>query len=310
MINIGIVGANDISKKHIIKIAEMSEFNLVGFFEQDDADASSLINQFGKLTRFNSYEDLIKHTEAVDILTPVGSHYAYASSALRNMKHVFVKQVISENLYEARELNQLANEANVQLYVSHHEKFHPNYQLLKKLLVDPFYIESFRFDKNILNRSLENLVFDLLLNELKLVLNIVNGKIRKVRATGACLHNNVVDFINVRIEFDNGCILNMVCGNFESDQQNQLRFFQKNKTYSLNLDSFMLSVLNTTEPESDAQLLNITKNISVQDTIKKELAYFAHSISGNALNLRTHYDNFQTLEVAHEIIQKLKINKR
>ncbi|MFN4082877.1 MAG: Gfo/Idh/MocA family protein [Bacteroidia bacterium] len=309
MINIGIVGANDLSKKHINKLIDMKEFNVVGFFEKDDDGAEHLSKSF-KINRFHSFENLLNHTDAIDILTPVGSHYQYASEAIRNMRHVMVKQVISENLYEARELNQLADEANVQLHVSHHEKFHPNYQLLKKLLVDPFYIESFRFDANILNYSIENMVFDLLLNELKLVLNIVNGNIRKVRATGACLHHNYVDFINVRLEFDNGCILNMVCGNFKSEQKNQLRFFQKNKTYALNLDNFKLSVLNTSEPEADEQLLNNSKKNGSDDTIKKELVYFAQSISGNALNLRTHYDNFQTLEVAHEIIQKLKINKR
>lgn len=309
MIKIGLIGANEVSKKHISKLTELNEFKLVGFYDNDDAGAAYILNDFNT-TRFDSYTDLIKHTDAVDILSPVGTHYHYANNALRNIKHVFVKQVLSENLNEARELNQLAEEANVQLYVSHHEKFHPNYQLLKKLLVDPFYIESFKFEKNIINYSLENMVYDLLLNELKLVLNIVSGNIRKVRATGACLHNSFVDFINVRIEFDNGCILNMVCGNFESDQTNHLRFFQRNKTYALNLNNFKLTVLNTSEPEADEQLLNSVKKSISDDTIKRELAYFAQSISGNALKLRTNYDNFQTLEVANEIIQKLKVNKR
>jgi len=44
--------------------------------------------------------------------------------------------------------------------------------------------------------------------------------------------------------------------------------------------------------------------------IKRELSYFADSISNQSLNLRTHYDNYQTLEVAHQIIDKLNINKR
>lgn len=309
MINIGIVGANELSKKHISKLADMKEFNIVGFYERDDSGAEVLLNKH-PIKRFDSYDELIKKSDAIDILTPVGTHFQYASEAIRNMRHVLLKQVISENLYEAKTLNKLADEANVQLYVSHHEKFHPNYQLLKKLLVDPFYIESYKFDANVLNYSIENMVFDLLLNELKLILNIVNGNIRKVRATGACLHHSFVDFINVRLEFDNGCILNMVCGNFHSDQSNQLRFYQKNKTYVLNLDNFKLSVLNVSEPEADEQLINHSKKPVADDTIKKELAFFAQSISGNALNLRTHYDNYQSLEIAHEIIQKLKINKR
>lgn len=309
MINIGIVGANETSKRHIEKLIELKEFKLVGFYDHDPASANLIEEKYG-VQRFDDYLDMVKKVDAVDILTPVGSHYQFVSNAIRNCRHVFVKQVLSENLEEAKELNQLADEANIQLYVSHHEKFHPNYQMLKRLLDQPFYIESSRFDPNVLNYSSENMVFDLLLNELELVLYLVKAKVKKVRATGACLHHSHVDFINARIEFDNGCVLNMVCGNFESEQKNSIRFFQKNRTYNLNLDNFKISMLNSSVPENTEHELNMAKSKNISDMIKRELSFFANSISNHSLNLRTHYDNFQTLEVAHEIIDKLNINKR
>ncbi|MBU3663263.1 MAG: Gfo/Idh/MocA family oxidoreductase, partial [Bacteroidetes bacterium] len=163
MIQIGIAGANEFSKKHIEKLKELKEFDLVGFYDHDCSSAS-IIQEKYNLIRFDSYEDMINRVEAVDILTPVGSHYQFVGSAIRKCKHVFVKQVLSENLEEAKELHNLADEANIHLYVSHHEKFHPNYQMLKRLLDNPFYIESARFDESILNYSPENLVFDMLLN--------------------------------------------------------------------------------------------------------------------------------------------------
>ncbi|MBC7383218.1 MAG: Gfo/Idh/MocA family oxidoreductase [Bacteroidia bacterium] len=309
MINIGIVGASETSKRHIEKLLELKEFRLVGFYDHDCASAGLIEKQYN-LQRFDSYTDLLQKADAIDIQTPVGTHYQFASSAIRNLRHVFVKQVLSENLEEAKELNQLADEANIHLYVSHHEKFHPNYQLLKRLLDNPFYIESARFEPNLINYSPENLVFDLLVNELELILNIVKANVKRIRATGACLHHSHVDFINARIEFDNGCILNMVCGNFESEQKNKIRFFQKNRTYSFNLDTFKISMLNSSKPENSEHELNTAKYINVPDMIKRELLFFANSISNHSLNLRTHYDNFQTLEVAHEIIDKLNINKR
>jgi len=310
MINISIVGANDLSKKHIEKLREIDDYNIAGFYDQDDSSAEWLEKTF-EIPRFLSYDELINKSDAIDILSPVGTHYSFASKAIRNLRHVFIKQVLSENLLEARELNSLADEANIQLYVSHHEKFHPNYQLLKKLLNNPFYIESTKFDPNILNYSVENLVFDLLLNELELVLNIVKSKVRKIRASGASLHNSYVDFINVRIEFDNGCVFNMVSGNFESEQKNEIKFFQRNKTYSLNLDNFVLTVLNSSsESNEESEDVKKYKSKNMSDMIKRELEYFASSITNHSLNLRSHYDNYQLLEVAHEIIEKLNINKR
>jgi predicted dehydrogenase len=140
MIKIGIVGANEISKKHIEKISEMKDFQLVGFYDHDDESAKAIESNFG-INRFLNYNDLLTHTDAIDVLSPVGSHYNYVSGAIRKIRHVFVDKVLSENLDEAKELNSLAEEANIQLYVSRYEKFHPNYQWLKKLADNPFYIE-------------------------------------------------------------------------------------------------------------------------------------------------------------------------
>jgi predicted dehydrogenase len=312
MIKIGIVGANEISKKHIEKISEMKDFQLVGFYDHDDESAKLIENNFG-INRFLNYNDLLTHTDAIDVLSPVGSHYNYVSGAIRKIRHVFVDKVLSENLDEAKELNSLAEEANIQLYVSRYEKFHPNYQWLKKLADNPFYIESAKFDPNIINLSPEDLVFELLLNELDLVLSIVKARVMRVRATGACLHSNTIDFINVRIEFDNGCIYNIVGGSFKSDQKNKIRFFQKNKTYSLDLNNFKITFLNNSAEDKELvvkeELLKASgKNPT--EMIKRELEHFAGSILNHTLNLRTHHDNFQLLELAHEIIDKLKINKR
>ena len=234
MIQIGIAGANELSKKHIEKILEIKDFRLVGFYDHDEQSSEYIRNTFG-LKKFDSYADLLANTQAIDILSPVGTHYKYALKAIESCRHVFVDKVLSENLDEAKELANLAYEANIQLHVSRYERFHPNFQLLKKLLNNPLYIESSKFDQHVINLSPEDLVFDLLLNELELVLNIVKANVLKVRTTAACMHSDTIDFINVRLEFDNGCVYNMVGGSFKSEQRNKIRFFQKNKTYGFDL---------------------------------------------------------------------------
>ncbi len=40
MINIGIVGANETSKRHIEKLIELKEFKLVGLYDHDEASAN------------------------------------------------------------------------------------------------------------------------------------------------------------------------------------------------------------------------------------------------------------------------------
>jgi hypothetical protein len=273
MIKIAVVGANEKSKKQIEKLLEIKEFNLVGFYDHDE-ESSRLLESTCSISRFDDFDDLIRRADAISILSPVGTHYQYASSAIRNLKHVFVKQ------------------------------------LLKRLVDQPFYIESSRFDANVINYSTENLVFDLLITDLELVMNMVKSKVMRVRATGACLHSSLVDFINVRIEFANGCVFIMVCGNFESEQGNKISFFQKNQTFGIDLETFKISMSNSSVPDNQEQVLKTAKSKKAPDMIKRELEYFAQSINNHALQLRTHSDNFETLEVAHAIIDKLNITKR
>jgi predicted dehydrogenase len=311
MIQIGIAGANELSKKHIEKILEIKDFRLVGFYDHDEQSSEYISNTFG-LKKFDSYADLLANTQAIDILSPVGTHYKYALKAIESCRHVFVDKVLSENLDEAKELANLAYEANIQLHVSRYERFHPNFQLLKKLLNNPLYIESSKFDQHIINLSPEDLVFDLLLNELELVLNIVKANVLKVRTTAACMHSDTVDFINVRLEFDNGCVYNMVGGSFKSEQRNKIRFFQKNKTYGFDLTNFRISLLNSSDEVNEAQEEQILRNTgkNTNEMIKRELEYFAQNITHQSLQLRTYYDNYQAIEVAHRIIADLQKHKR
>ena len=311
MIQIGIAGANELSKKHIEKILEIKDFRLVGFYDHDEQSSEYISNTFG-LKKFDSYADLLANTQAIDILSPVGTHYKYALKAIESCRHVFVDKVLSENLDEAKELANLAYEANIQLHVSRYDRFHPNFQLLKKLLNNPLYIESSKFDQHVINFSPEDLVFDLLLNELELVLNIVKANVLKVRTTAACMHSDTVDFINVRLEFDNGCVYNMVGGSFKSEQRNKIRFFQKNKTYGFDLTNFRISLLNSSDEINEAQEEQILRNTgkNTNEMIKRELEYFAQNITHQSLQLRTYYDNYQAIEVAHRIIADLQKHNR
>jgi len=311
MIQIGIAGANELSKKHIEKILEINDFRLVGFYDHDEQSSNYISDTFG-LKKFKSYADLLANTQAIDILSPVGTHYKYALKAIESCRHVFVDKVLSENLDEAKELANLAYEANIQLHVSRYERFHPNFQLLKKLLNSPLYIESSKFDQHVINLSPEDLVFDLLLNELELVLNIVKANVLKVRSTAACMHSDTIDFINVRLEFDNGCVYNMVGGSFKSEQRNKIRFFQKNKTYGFDLTNFRISLLNSSDEINEAQEEQILRNSgkNTNEMIKRELEYFAQNITHQSLRLRTYYDNYQAIEVAHRIIADLQKHKR
>ena len=50
MIKIGIVGANELSKRHISRFAEIPEFELVGLFDHNEENAKSITEENTSVT--------------------------------------------------------------------------------------------------------------------------------------------------------------------------------------------------------------------------------------------------------------------
>ena len=303
MIKIGIVGANDLSKRHISRLAEIPEFELVGVFDHNEENAKSITQNSG-LTYFNKFDDLMNLVDAVDILSPVGTHYKYASNAIMHSKHVLLNGLISEDIREARSLNELAIEANVNLKILHEERLHPELRTFKKYVKKPYYVECKRLKNKVLSISNDSLVFGMLLHDIDLLTTLIGSNIRKVVANGASLFNSFTDFLNVRLEFENGCVANVNCGNFDSEDEDCIKVYQKNEMLTLNFADFQIRKLIKNEEGIYSESIVNSKQKN-QDVIKIELQQFAYTIINRQKVSSEVYQSYQSLRIAHQVIEKL-----
>jgi predicted dehydrogenase len=85
MLKIGIFGAGHLGKIHIQQWKEIEGIELVGFFDPNDENAASAIEQY-QVKRFNSESELLEACTAVDIVTNTTTHYEIAkrSQKLKN----------------------------------------------------------------------------------------------------------------------------------------------------------------------------------------------------------------------------------
>lgn len=303
MIRIGIVGANELSRRHISRFTEIPEFELVGLFDTDADNARQFSDQCG-VRHFNDLGLLMDVVDAIDILSPVGTHYKYASSAIMQSKHVLLNGLISEDIREARMLNELAIEANVNLKVLHEEKLHPELRTFKKMVKKPYYVECKRMKNKVLSISNDSMVFGILLHDIDLITALVGSNVRKVVANGASLFNAYTDFLNVRLEFENGCVVNVNCGNFDSPDEDCIKVYQKNELLTLNLADYQIRKLvkNDEGIYTEAAVNAKSKNM---DVIKLELQHFAESIINRQKMTHEVYQSYQSLRIAHQVIEKL-----
>jgi predicted dehydrogenase len=303
MIRIGIVGANELSKRHISRFAEIPEFEFVGLFDHNPDNAKGIAEECG-VKYFTDLALLMDVVDAVDILSPVGTHYKYASTAIMQSKHVLLNGLISEDIREARSLNELAIEANVNLKILHEEKLHPELRTFKKMIKKPYYIECKRFKNKILSISNDSLVFGMLLHDIDLLITLVGSNVRKVVANGASLFNTYTDFLNVRLEFENGCVANVNCGNFDSVDEDCIKVYQKNESLTLSLDDYQIKKL-IKDDEGVYTETPVNAKSKKLDVIKLELQQFAQSIINRQKMTHEVYQSYQSLRIAHQVIEKL-----
>lgn len=321
MLKIGVLGAGHLGKIHLTCIREIPHFSLVGFHDPDETIAQQVAEEYA-IHAFPSLEELIERSDVVDIVTPTVSHFACASLALKQSKHVFIEKPVVATPAEAMELMKIANEASVNVQVGHVERFNPAFLAASPYIQHPMFIETHRLSPFNPRGTDVPVVLDLMIHDLDIVLSVVRSNIRKINASGVPILSNTPDIANARIEFDNGCVANLTASRISMKKMRKTRFFQRDAYIAVDfLDKTLeiirlqdvdpsktnpLSMIIDLGPGKGSRELFIEKpEIKPLNAIQYELEMFALSIVNNTNPPVTIVDGYNALELAHRIIDKI-----
>lgn len=324
MLKIGVLGAGHLGKIHIRLILELKdEFELVGFYDSDDITAKAVQEMFN-IRRFESYSELIDSVDAIDIVTPTLSHFELASYVLRKSKHVFIEKPITETVDEARSLMVLAREANVKVQVGHVERFNPAFQAAVPYFNKPMFIETHRLAQFNPRGTDVPVVLDLMIHDLDIILSVVKSGVKRISASGVSVVSDTPDITNARIEFDNGCVANLTASRISMKNMRKSRFFQKDAYISVDFLTKELEVVRMEDVQGEPNPLDVIfdlgegkpikkiffdkPEIGEINAIKEELQAFSQAILNDTTPLVSIEDGFRALDVAHKILDKLKLS--
>jgi len=96
MLNIGVLGAGHLGKIHLRLLKQSEKYNLVGFYDADEANGKKVEAEFG-YTFFSSIDALIDAVDVVDIVTPTLSHYDCAKQAIL-IRRIWLLKMILKHL--------------------------------------------------------------------------------------------------------------------------------------------------------------------------------------------------------------------
>lgn len=317
MLRVGIMGVGHLGKFHLNNWKEIEGVIIAGFYDPNDATAADVISKY-QLKRFDSVDELLAVSDAVDIIAPTSYHFELCKAAITNGKHVFVEKPLANTMNEARELVKLTKEANIKFQVGHVERFNPAFLALKERKLEPMFIEVHRLAQFNPRGTDVSVILDLMIHDIDIILSLVNSNVRSISANGVAVMSDTPDIANVRIEFDNKCVANLTSSRISMKKMRKMRLFQKDAYIGIDFLEKKTEIIKLNSPDDknvftfDIETNSGKKTIAIANpivedgnAIKLELTAFYNAIVNNTETLVTVFDGFRAMDVAHQILEKI-----
>jgi predicted dehydrogenase len=316
MLKIGVLGAGHLGKIHIKCIKQIDRYELVGFYDPDQATAKAVEEELG-VRCFATIEALIDAVEVVDIVTPTVQHFECASKALQRRRHVFIEKPIVATPDEASKLMKLADEAGVKVQVGHVERFNPAFIAAEPYIKAPKFVEAHRLALFNPRGTDVPVVLDLMVHDLDILFTIINSPVKHVSACGVAIVSPTPDITNARIEFENGSVANLTASRISLKNMRKTRIFQDDAYITVDFLDKKTEIARIHDHEVTGYPYSLTldlpggatKQITLErpeihplNAIQTELESFYDSIIHNTVPVVSIEDGVKVLNLAYEII--------
>lgn len=322
MLKVGLFGVGHLGKFHLANWQQISGVEVVGFYDPSDKAAQEVSEKF-QLARFVDPERLMDVIDAADIVAPTNYHFELCKKAIRKGKHVFVEKPLANTMEEARELMKLSKESNIKMQVGHVERFNPAFLALENINLNPMFIEVHRLAQFNPRGTEVSVILDLMIHDIDIILSLVKSEVRYIAANGVNVMTETPDIANVRMEFHNGCVANLTSSRISMKKMRKMRLFQKDAYIGVDFLEKKTEIIRLKTPEDiDSFTFDVdmpaggTKTIAVTNpvvkdvnAIKMELEKFRDAIINNTPTVVSGLDGYRAMDVAHQILQKIKTNK-
>ena len=306
---VAVVGVGHLGRHHARILSALPSVTLTAVADINGARATEVAASSGA-TAVADWRALPGHVDAVTIATPTESHAEIAAAFLAAGTPVLVEKPMTRTLAEADRLIAQAQSAAVCLAVGHTERFNPAVATVRSLLREPRFIEVHRLG-TFPERSLDiDVVFDLMIHDLDLVLDIVGAEVSAIEAVGVPVLTPRVDIANVRLRFANGCIANLTASRISRDRVRKIRFFQRSAYLSVDYatqeaEQWRLVPRPGQPPAIEGGKLDVTR----EEPLKRELEDFVAAVKNHRPPAVTGDQGRAALALAARVIERMEMSE-
>ncbi len=229
---VGVVGVGRMGEYHVGVLSEMREADLVGVVDSSEERAKTISERYN-VPYFGDYKDLFDKADVAVVAVPTSLHYSIGKEFLKAGIHVLLEKPCADDLAQARELFDIADEKNITLHIGHVERFNGAVQELFKIVKDPIYIECRRMSPFASRMKDDGVVLDVMIHDIDIILNLIKSEVSNINVVGSSVFSGRDDLVNAQIEFENGCVANILASRASQNKVRTLEVTQKDSSVLL-----------------------------------------------------------------------------
>jgi predicted dehydrogenase len=327
-----VIGVGALGRHHARIVSQLPGVELVAVADPNKTQGEK-VAEAAKTKWVADHRLLIDEVDAVTIAVPTGFHFRVAIDFLENGIHSLVEKPLAADLAEAGQLVQLADRTGATLQVGHVERFNPAFQLLKEKCDSPRYIRSERLSPFSFRSTDIGVVHDMLIHDLDLILSLVPAPVVRVEAFGVSLMGEHEDVVQVRLNFENGCLADLSASRIHPTTRRATTIWTDTRCFNIDFGSREVTTYSPSDrlrhglspveqarlPGADIEklkqevfgsLIEVQQEVPApQDALTAEIAEFVECVRTGSAPTVTGSVALESLAVAERILGVLTIQR-
>lgn len=180
---VGIIGTGTMGKNHARVYSELKGVEDIYVFDLNKNNVSEM-RKSGFIV-CDSMNELLDYVEAVSICVPTKHHLDVAKAAIEKNVHCLIEKPLTMSAEEGRKLLNFLKNKNLIVGVGHIERFNPIVNEIRKMAVNPFFVEMRRHNPLSSRITDSSVVEDLMIHDIDIVFNVLfNMQDYKIYSSG------------------------------------------------------------------------------------------------------------------------------
>jgi predicted dehydrogenase len=316
-VKVGVIGVGNMGYNHVRVYNELfSDVELVGIFDVDQHRAKEVAEKFSTLS-IGSIEELLKHVQAVSIVTPTSMHLEHGLIAAAANVNALIEKPIAASFADGKRLADEFHDRGLLLQIGHIERYNPAVVELKKIL-ETEKILAISFKRLSSDRRIydTDIVHDLMIHDIDLMNWLINAPTERIHAEGIIniLGKNSIDYAESLIKFENGVVASLLSSRITEDKIRTVDVHTDSSYIQVDCVNRSIQISRKTNYRLDIghdityRQENIIEKVIVPqyEPLKVELLDFVRSVKAGSKSPVSGFEGLEAVRIADEISALIK----